>query len=138
MIMPLANPTPADLRDELTDENFDVKPKLVINATGAWIDSSNRKLGLSSRFIGGTKGSHIVVQHNGLREAIGDHEFFFENDDGRIVLIFPLYDRVLIGTSDIATDNPEVVKDIVAKLEAWKATLPAKPAGDVFSAERTK
>ena len=97
------------LRDELTDENFDVKPKLVINATGAWIDISNKKLGLSSRFIGGTKGSHIVVEHDELREAIGDHEFFFENDDGRIVLIFPLYGRVLIGTSDIAVDNPDDV-----------------------------
>ncbi|HEY5729269.1 MAG TPA: glycerol-3-phosphate dehydrogenase/oxidase [Anaerolineales bacterium] len=95
------------LRDELTDENFDIKPKLVINATGAWIDLSNRKLGLSSRFIGGTKGSHIVVKHDELRQAIGDHEFFFENNDGRIVLIFPLYDRVLIGTSDIPVDFPE-------------------------------
>lgn len=95
------------LRDELTDENFDVKPKLVINATGAWIDSSNRKLGLSSRFIGGTKGSHIVVKHDTLCQALGDHEFFFENEDGRIVLIFPLYDRVLIGTSDIPVDSPE-------------------------------
>ena len=98
------------LRDELTDENFDVKPKLVINATGAWIDSSNRKLGLSSRFIGGTKGSHIVVKHDKLREAIGENEFFFENKDGRIVLIFPLYDKVLIGTSDIAVENPDEVR----------------------------
>jgi glycerol-3-phosphate dehydrogenase len=71
---------------------------------------SNRKLGLSSRFIGGTKGSHIVVKHDALREAIGDHEFFFENNDGRIVLIFPLYDRVLIGASDIPVDSPEDVK----------------------------
>lgn len=98
------------VRDELTDENFDVKPKLVINASGAWIDSSNRKLGLSSRFIGGTKGSHIVLHHDMLREAIGDHEFFFENEDGRIVLIYPLYDRVLIGTSDIPVDSPEDVR----------------------------
>ena len=98
------------LRDELTDENFDVKPKLVINATGAWVDSSNRKLGLSSRFIGGTKGSHLILHHDILREAIGDHEFFFENDDGRIVLIYPLYDRVLIGTSDIPAAGPDDVR----------------------------
>jgi len=98
------------LRDEITEENYDIKPKLVINASGAWVDTSNRKLGLSSRFIGGTKGSHIVVHHDLLREAIGDHEFFFENDDGRIVLIYPLYDRVLIGTSDIAVDAPEDVR----------------------------
>jgi len=116
------------LRDELTDENFDIKPKLVINATGAWIDMSNKKLGLSSRFIGGTKGSHIVVKHDQLREAIGDHEFFFENKDGRIVLIFPLYDRVLIGTSDIAVDSPDDVhcteEEIDYFLEMVKRVFP--------------
>lgn len=97
------------LRDELTDDTYDVRPKLVINAAGPWIDLTNRKLGVSTRFIGGTKGSHIVVKHEALRQAIGEHEFFFENQDGRIVLIFPLYDRVLIGTSDIPVDNPDDV-----------------------------
>jgi len=94
------------LRDELTDDTYDVRPKLVINAAGPWIDFTNQKLGLSTRFIGGTKGSHIVVRHEELRKAIGENEFFFENEDGRIVLIFPLYDRVLIGTSDISVENP--------------------------------
>jgi glycerol-3-phosphate dehydrogenase len=98
------------LRDELTDENYDVKPKLVINASGPWIDSSNRKLGLSSRFIGGTKGSHLLLKHDELRKAIGENEFFFENADGRIVLIFPLFDHVLIGTSDIPVENPDDVR----------------------------
>lgn len=94
------------LRDELTDDTYDVRPKLVINAAGPWIDFTNQKLGLSTRFIGGTKGSHIVVRHEELRKAIGENEFFFENEDGRIVLIFPLYDRALIGTSDISVENP--------------------------------
>ena len=95
------------LRDELTDESYDVRPKLVINAAGPWIDSANKKLGLATRFIGGTKGSHLILDHPELRAAIGDHEFFFENDDGRIVLIYPLFDRVLIGASDIPIENPE-------------------------------
>ncbi len=98
------------LRDELTDETYDVHPKLVINAAGPWIDSANKKLGLSSHFIGGSKGSHIVVDHPELRAAIGDHEFFFENEDGRVVLIFPLYDRVLIGTTDILVDEVDNVQ----------------------------
>ena len=98
------------LRDELTDDSYDVRPKLVINAAGPWIDSANKKLGLSTHFIGGTKGSHIVVDHPELRAAIGDHEFFFENNDGRIVLIFPLFDRVLIGTSDIPVEHPDDVR----------------------------
>ena len=97
------------VRDELTGHSFDVHPKLVINAAGPWIDSVIRKFGLSSRFIGGTKGSHLVLDHPGLRQAIGENEFFFENEDGRIVLIFPLYDRVLVGTSDIPVDDPDDV-----------------------------
>lgn len=95
------------LRDELTGAVLDVQPKLVVNAAGPWIDAANGSLGLSTRFIGGTKGSHLVLDHPELRETIGNHEFFFENKDGRIVLIFPLYDRVIVGTSDIPIENPD-------------------------------
>ncbi len=95
------------LRDELTDETYEVHPKLVINAAGPWIDFANYNLGLSTRYVGGTKGSHIVVDNPELRAAIGGNEFFFENKDGRIVLLFPLFDKVLIGTSDIKIDNPD-------------------------------
>ena len=95
------------LRDELTDSVYEVKPHLVINAAGPWIDFANRSLGLSTHFIGGTKGSHLVLDHPELRKAIGNNEFFFENKDGRIVLIFPLFDRVLVGTSDIEIENPD-------------------------------
>jgi glycerol-3-phosphate dehydrogenase len=95
------------LRDELTDETYDIRPKLVINAAGPWIDFANRKLGVSTRFIGGTKGSHIVLKHEELLKAIGEHEFYFENSDGRLVLLYPLFDRVLVGTTDVAMENPD-------------------------------
>lgn len=95
------------LRDEISGETFTVRPKLLINAAGPWIDLTNGSLGLSTNYIGGTKGSHVVVDHPELRAAIGGNEFFFENSDGRIVLIFPLQDRVLIGTSDIKIGHPD-------------------------------
>ncbi len=95
------------LRDELTDRTYEVRPKLVINAAGPWIDFVNHSMGLSTHSVGGTKGSHIVVDNPELRAAIGENEFFFENKDGRIVLLFPLQDRVLIGTSDIKIENPD-------------------------------
>ena len=60
-----------------------------------------------TKFIGGTKGSHIVVDHPELYESNAGHEMFFENTDGRICLFFPLQDRVLIGTTDIPIDNPD-------------------------------
>jgi glycerol-3-phosphate dehydrogenase len=97
------------LRDELTGETYTVRPKLLINAAGPWIDVANDKIGISTQYIAGTKGSHVIVDHPELRAAIGSNEFFFENKDGRIVLLFPLYDRVLIGTSDIKIENPDEV-----------------------------
>lgn len=95
------------LRDELTGSTFEIQPKIIINAAGPWIDFVNRSFGLQKRYIGGTKGSHLVLNHPELREAIGKNEFFFENKDGRIVLIFPFYDKVIIGTSDIPIEDPD-------------------------------
>lgn len=97
------------LRDMETGEEFRIQPEIVINASGPWIDFTNDNLGASTNFIGGTKGSHIVVDHPELQAAVGEHEFFFENDDGRIVLILPIFNRVIIGTTDIPVDNPEDV-----------------------------
>jgi N-acetylgalactosamine-6-sulfatase len=40
--------------------------------------------------------------------------------------------------SDLKMKNPEVVKQLRQKLEAWQASLPAQPTGNVFSGERNK
>jgi glycerol-3-phosphate dehydrogenase len=98
------------LKDELTGATFNLQPKLIVNAAGPWIDAANRTLSLQTRYIGGTKGSHLVLDNPELRAAIDEHEFFFENKDGRIVLIFPLFDKVMIGTSDIPVEDPDSVR----------------------------
>lgn len=97
------------LRETISGETFRVQPKIVINAGGPWIDQTNAMLGAPTKIIGGTKGSHIVLDNPELLKAIGRNEFFFENRDGRIVLIYPLHDRVLVGTTDIPIDGPEEV-----------------------------
>ena len=97
------------IRDETTGQTFDIAPRLIINAAGPWVDRTNRTMGLLTHYVGPTKGSHLVVDNPELRQAIGDHEFFFENKDGRIVLIFPLFDKVMIGTSDIPIEEPDSV-----------------------------
>ena len=38
--------------------------------------------------------------------------------------------------NDLSKDQPEVVDSFLSKLNTWKATLPEKPEGDVFSEER--
>ena len=42
-----------------------------------------------------------------LLAACEGRELFFENDDGRIVLIYPLNGRVLVGTTDLEADATE-------------------------------
>ncbi len=96
-----------ELRDQLNGEVLTVQPKIVINASGPWIDFTNKKMGVVTQFIGGTKGSHLIIDNPELRTAIGENEFFFENKDGRIVLIFPFLDKVMIGTSDLPIDDPD-------------------------------
>ncbi|MBV7333187.1 glycerol-3-phosphate dehydrogenase/oxidase [Chloroflexi bacterium TSY] len=93
------------LNDEVSGETFDLRPQVVINATGPWIDGTNHMLGQKTHFISGTKGSHLVLDHPELRSIIGEHEIFFENHDGRIVLICPFHKRVIVGTSDIRIDD---------------------------------
>lgn len=92
------------LRDELTGEVFTMRADVVVNATGAWVDGTNSALGEASRYMGGTKGSHIVLDHPELLAACDGREIFFEHSDGRIVLIYPMGERVLVGTTDIDTD----------------------------------
>jgi glycerol-3-phosphate dehydrogenase len=95
------------LHDEKTGKEIKVKPKVIINAAGPWVDFVNEKLGFKDKFIGGTKGSHLVIKNPELREAVGKSEFFFENKDGRIVLLLPFFDRVIVGTSDLPIENPD-------------------------------
>lgn len=98
------------LRDVTTGEEFDVKATLVVNASGPWTDLTNQALGNDSAYMGGTKGSHIVLDHPELYEACNGREIFFEFTDGRIVLIYPLKGRVLLGTTDLPHDMNEPIR----------------------------
>lgn len=92
------------LRDTVSGETFTVSADVVVNTSGPWSDLTNEALGRPSKFMGGTKGSHIVLDHPELLEATKGREIFFEHEDGRIVLIYPLKGRVLVGTTDIDAD----------------------------------
>lgn len=98
------------LRDVTTGDEFDLKATLVVNASGPWTDLTNKALGNDSAYMGGTKGSHIVLDHPELLEACNGREIFFEFTDGRIVLIYPLKGRVLLGTTDLAHDMNEPIR----------------------------
>ncbi len=93
-----------ELTDQLTGEKFTFTADVIVNTTGAWVDQTNADMGVATRFMGGTKGSHIVLDHPELMAACNGREIFFEHTDGRIVLIYPMGDRILVGTTDIDAD----------------------------------
>ncbi|GAA1847652.1 glycerol-3-phosphate dehydrogenase/oxidase [Agromyces salentinus] len=95
------------VRDGLTGEEFSIAADVVVNTSGPWTDLTNEDLGRGTRYMGGTKGSHIVLDHPELLEATGGREIFFEHEDGRIVLIYPLKGRVMVGTTDLEHDMRE-------------------------------
>lgn len=95
------------LRDTVSGEEFSFRAAVVVNASGPWTDLTNAALGHPSNLMGGTKGSHIVLDSPELVAACDRRELFFENEDGRIVLIYPLKGRVLVGTTDIVADPAE-------------------------------
>lgn len=87
----------------------ELEPALIINATGAWVDETLRRLGVPSRqLLAGTKGTHFFTAHMGLRRSLQDGAIYGEADDGRPVFILPLAEGTLVGTTDVRyLDPPE-------------------------------
>ena len=95
------------LRDKVSGETVTVRPKTVVNATGAWVDFANRALGVETRFMGGTKGSHLVIDTPALFDALGDRMIYYEHADGRICITFRFMGKVIMGSTDIRIVNPD-------------------------------
>ena len=92
------------LVDELTGEKINFTADVIVNTTGPWTDLTNQGLGFQTSYMAGTKGSHIVIDNQELFKACDNREIFFENKDGRIVLMYPIVGKVLVGTTDIPHD----------------------------------
>lgn len=103
-------------------------PKVVVNAAGPWIDDVNERLGASAKLIGGTKGSHIIVDNADLVAMLNGRMIYYEANDGRICLVFDYLGKALIGSTDIRADNADSVvcedEEIEYFLESLAALLP--------------
>lgn len=95
------------LRDTLTQKQYFIKPKLIINATGAWIDNVGGTLQVSNQYIGGTKGSHLVLDNPDLLHALSGHGFVFDDGKGRMCITYPFEGKVILGATDIPITNPD-------------------------------
>lgn len=81
-----------------------MRPSVVVNASGAWIDRTLSHFGNQDCcLVGGTKGSHVLTFRPELVEAVGDAGIYAEASDGRPVFLLPLGAGVLIGTTDLSS-----------------------------------
>ena len=78
----------------------EVDARSIVNAAGPWVDEVLKVAPKQmQRFIGGTKGSHIVV---GRFDGAPKDAFYVEAEaDGRPIFIIPWNGQYLIGTTDI-------------------------------------
>ena len=97
------------LTDQVTGRTLTVEPRIVVNAAGPWIDQVIQTVGLNKRYIGGTKGSHLVVDNPELVRQLDGYMIYFGSSDGRICLVYPFFGKALIGSTDIKADNPDTV-----------------------------
>jgi glycerol-3-phosphate dehydrogenase len=94
-------------RDLRTGAVETVVAPVVINAAGPWVDrvlgSVAGAHGKAPRLLGGSRGSHIVVD---ALPALGDTACYAEaGADGRPFFVIPWNGLTLIGTTDIAFDG---------------------------------
>lgn len=101
----------ATLTNSRTGSEEIVQARTVVNAAGPWVDdvAGLARPGRNANNVRLVKGSHIITRK--LFE--GDHAYFFQNGDGRIIFAIPYEDgtSTLIGTTDVAfTGNKDEVR----------------------------
>ncbi len=92
------------VRDAYGGESAQIDAKVVINAAGPWVDGvlAGSDAERHDPLIGGTKGSHLVVDWPGGPT----HPIFASaKSDGRPFFILPWYRYTLVGTTDLRWDG---------------------------------
>lgn len=88
----------AEVKNLINDENFEIRAKCIVNATGPWVDLLRKKdNSLKGKRLQLTKGVHIVVPYQklALKQAI-----YFDVKDGRMIFAIPRQGKTYIGTTD--------------------------------------
>lgn len=126
--------------DALTGERFEIRSRVVVNATGPWSDAVEAMQGgARPSAVQGSKGAHIAVERRriGNRGAV----VMLHPRDGRVMFALPSGPHALIGTTDTFTDvPPDEVRaceaDVAYLLEAANAYFPDArlTRGDVIAA----
>ena len=101
------------LQDHISGTTVEITAQAVVNATGAWLDETNDTLldnRRNARMVGGTKGSHLIIDNADLMQALNGHMIYWENTDGRVCIMFPYLGKVLLGSTDLRVDGAGPVR----------------------------
>lgn len=105
--------------NEQTGEKFEIKARIVVNATGAFGDQIRQKA--NPEFfpkLHPTKGIHLLFPSDILGGKTGI--LIPKTDDGRMIFALPWNNRVLVGTTDT---EPEVIENAPPVLDSEIAYL---------------
>ena len=91
--------------DVETENEFKLKAKVVINATGVFTDSIRRFDDKNAKsIIAPSRGTHIVLDKSFLP---GENAIMVPHtSDGRILFAIPWLNHVIVGTTDVEIDEP--------------------------------
>jgi glycerol-3-phosphate dehydrogenase len=127
--------------DVLNGEEYAVRAPVTINVAGPWVDEVLAGLhGHSKRMMGGTKGSHLVVDP--FPGAPGDESLYYEAvSDGRPIFVIPWNGRYLIGSTDLrfggdldrVVADDEEIRYIIDETNALIPTANLTPDDVLFS-----
>lgn len=87
-----------NLTDAINERQYEVKAKVVINATGAWADQLRKTQGAQAK-LRPLRGSHLIMP--AWRLPLAQAVSFMHPDDGRPVFAFPWEGVTLVGTTDV-------------------------------------
>ncbi len=91
-------------KDRIGGRDFDIRCRVLINATGAYVDPLNAAAGIVSRHRHVlSKGIHLIVPRIGESGKV----MAFFADDGRLFFAIPMAHRTCIGTTDTRVNQAE-------------------------------
>ncbi|MDP8207093.1 MAG: glycerol-3-phosphate dehydrogenase/oxidase [Candidatus Electryonea clarkiae] len=95
------------VRDTLSNEEFEINARCVINATGVFTDNIRRLDDpASTPIIKASRGVHIVLDRSFLG---GDTAIMVPHtDDGRVLFAIPWLGKVVIGTTDTEVESLDI------------------------------
>ncbi|MCW3788199.1 glycerol-3-phosphate dehydrogenase/oxidase [Plebeiibacterium sediminum] len=103
-----------EIEDEESGKRYNIRSKVVINATGVFVDTIRKMDNINAdKIMTSSQGVHIVLDKSFLpgRSAI----MVPHTDDGRVLFAVPWHDKIIVGTTDTPVDDfklePKAQKD---------------------------